>query len=104
MRALSRTIRTLAAVVALLLSAAPANAQQVCLLHGTAVAQLASQHSEQVLGRGLIGDGKAVVFLYSGDGPTTGARGRYMYLILDPADCVLDTKWVDGETFDRVHP
>ncbi len=50
------------------------------------------------------GDGDEVVFLYSGDGPTTGARGRYMYLILDPADCVLDSNWVDGDTFDRVRP
>ena len=55
-------------------------------------------------GLAVRGDGNAVVFLYSGDGPTTGARGRYMYLILDPADCVLETNWVDGKTFDRVHP
>jgi hypothetical protein len=45
-----------------------------------------------------------VVFLYSGNGPVTGARGRYMYLLLDPADCVLAHGWIDGETFDRVVP
>ena len=81
MKALSRTIRTLAAVVALLLSAAPANAQQVCLLHGTAVAQLASQHSEQVLGRGLIRDGKTVVEIFVSEAGTwtavvTDTQGR----------------------------
>ena len=64
MRALSRTVRALAAVVALLLSAAPAYAQQVCVLHGTAIAQLASQYSEQVVGRGLVGNGKAVVEIF----------------------------------------
>ena len=81
MKALSRTIRTLAAVVALLLSAAPAYAQQVCLLHGTAVAQLASQHSEQAIGRGLIGDGKAVVEIFVSEAGTwtavvTDTQGR----------------------------
>jgi hypothetical protein len=55
-------------------------------------------------GLAISGDGDEVVFLYSGDGPTTGARGRYMYVILDPADCVTDSSWVDGETFDRVSP
>jgi len=45
-----------------------------------------------------------VVFLYSGNGPVTGARGRYMYLLLDPADCVLAHGWIDGETYDRVVP
>ncbi|HEY5597486.1 MAG TPA: hypothetical protein VIK47_01665 [Kiloniellales bacterium] len=47
-------------------------------------------------------DPDEVVFLYSGDGPVTGARGRYMYLLLDPADCILGHDWIDGETFDRV--
>ena len=55
-------------------------------------------------GLAVSGDGDEVLFLYSGDGPTTGARGRYMYVILDPADCVLDSNWIDGDTFDRVRP
>jgi len=49
-------------------------------------------------------DGDEVLFLYSGNGPVTGARGRYMFLILDESDCVLRSDWVDGETFDRVSP
>jgi hypothetical protein len=48
------------------------------------------------------GDGDEVVFLYSGDGPVTGARGRYMYLILDPADCIIDSGWIEGAAFDRL--
>jgi len=46
--------------------------------------------------------GAAIVFLYSGDGPTTGARGRYMFLVVDEEDCVLAHGWIDGEVFDRL--
>jgi hypothetical protein len=49
-------------------------------------------------------DADEVVFLYSGNGPVTGARGRYMYLLLDPADCILAHGWIDGDTFDRLIP
>jgi len=48
--------------------------------------------------------GDEVVFLYSGNGPVTGARGRYMYLVLDPSDCVLDSDWIDGDAYDRAVP
>ncbi|HEX9791579.1 MAG TPA: hypothetical protein VGA60_13030 [Kiloniellales bacterium] len=57
---------------------------------------------EQKLAAGR--DADEVVFLYSGHGPVTGARGRYMYLLLDPADCILAHGWIDGETFDRAVP
>ena len=50
------------------------------------------------------GDGETVAFLYSGDGPTTGARGRYMYLILDDNDCIVKHGWVDGRVYDRLVP
>lgn len=46
--------------------------------------------------------GDAVAFLYSGDGPVTGARGRYLYLVLDAAGCILRQDWIDGEAFDRI--
>lgn len=46
--------------------------------------------------------GHAVAFLYSGDGPVTGKRGRYLYLVLDPGGCVLAHDWIDGEIYDRV--
>jgi len=55
-------------------------------------------------GLAIRGEGDEVIFLYSGNGPATGARGRYMYLILDSAGCILDSDWVDGDTFDRVVP
>lgn len=72
---------------------------------GGHAARFDGARGEQVMqGLAVRGGGDEVVILYSGDGPTTGARGRYMYLILDPADCVLDSDWVDGETFDRVSP
>jgi len=47
-----------------------------------------------------VASGAAIAFLYSGDGPTTGARGRYMFLVVDEKDCVLAHGWVDGATFD----
>jgi len=51
-----------------------------------------------------VADGAAVIFLYSGDGPTTGARGRYLFLVIDEEDCILAHDWIDGETFDRLLP
>lgn len=44
--------------------------------------------------------GPAVSFLYSGDGPVTGKRGRYLYLVQDGGSCVLAKDWIDGETYD----
>lgn len=46
--------------------------------------------------------GTEILFLYSGDGPTTGARGRYMFLVVDEAACVLAHGWIDGDAFDRL--
>ncbi len=46
------------------------------------------------------GAGPAVSFLYSGDGPVTGKRGRYLYLVHDGGSCVLAKDWIDGETHD----
>ncbi len=76
-----RTGRLLAATVLLLLSAAVANAQQVCMVHGTAVAQLEAQYDEQVVARGLFENGKAVVELFVSKTGTwtvvvTGVNGR----------------------------
>ena len=44
--------------------------------------------------------GPAVSFLYSGDGPMTGKRGRYLYLVHVGGSCVLAKDWIDGETHD----
>ncbi len=76
-----RTGRLLAASVLLLLSAAVANAQQVCVVHETVVANLAGQYDEQVTARGLFKGGKAVVELFVSKAGTwtvivTGVNGR----------------------------
>lgn len=46
--------------------------------------------------------GHAIVFLYSGHGPVTGARGRYLYTVLDEQDCILHHDWIDGAVYDQV--
>ena len=67
----------------------------------------ASRHSGEQ-GRAVMdmllfsGQGDEVAFLYSGDGPSTGARGRYMYMILDEDDCILKDGWLDGKVYDRL--
>jgi hypothetical protein len=72
---------------------------------GGHAARFDGERGDKVMeGLDIKGDGDEVLFLYSGHGPTTGARGRYMYLILDEADCILDSDWVDGDTFDRLSP
>ena len=59
-------------------------------------------HGQRVMDQlGVRAPGRDVAFLYSGDGPVTGARGRYMYLVLDEGECVLAHGWIDGTTFDR---
>ncbi len=69
---------------------------------GGHAARFDGEHADKVIAILAFDGGDEVVFLYSGDGPVTGARGRYMYLILDPADCIVTSDWVDGETFDRL--
>ena len=72
---------------------------------GGTASRHAGEQGRAVMDMLLFGDdGEAVAFLYSGDGPTTGARGRYMYLILDENDCILKHGWVDGRIYDRLAP
>ncbi len=72
MRALIRTVRVLAVIGVLYLSAPAAEAQELCVLHQSAVAKLAAQYDEQVVGRGLAQSGKAMVELFvSGTGSWT---------------------------------
>lgn len=72
---------------------------------GGPAARFEGETGDLVMGNLAVGrEADEVVFLYSGHGPVTGARGRYMYLLLDPADCVLAHGWIDGNTFDRVIP
>lgn len=69
---------------------------------GGEAARFDGERGRKVMG-GLATDavGDEVVFLYSGNGPVTGARGRYMYLVLDPSDCILDSDWIDGDSYDH---
>ena len=72
---------------------------------GGPAARFEGEAGDLVIGNLAVGrEADEVVFLYSGHGPVTGARGRYMYLLLDSADCILAHGWIDGETFDRVTP
>ncbi len=52
---------------AVMLTSQPADAQQVCLLHETAAKQLAEQHQETVVGRGLASNGKAMYEVFASE-------------------------------------
>jgi hypothetical protein len=68
---------------------------------GGQVARLTGDAAQAAMTRlGVGGKGVEIAFLYSGDGPVTGARGRYLFLVLDPGDCIAAQDWIDGETFD----
>lgn len=70
---------------------------------GGRAAHIDGDHAEKIIhGLAVGGDGDSVMFFYSGDGPTTGNRGRYMYLILDGPGCIVHSDWVDGDVFDRL--
>lgn len=69
---------------------------------GRLVQRVSGAEAEAITDSLRVFAGTAVVFLYSGDGPTTGARGRYMYLVVDESDCIRAHGWIDGEVFDRL--
>jgi hypothetical protein len=70
---------------------------------GDLVERVSGEAGQRVMqGLGETGPGVHVAFLYSGDGPVTGARGRYLYLVLDEDDCILRHDWIDGEVYDRL--
>ncbi len=52
---------------AVVVTSQPADAQQICLLHETAAKQLAEQHQETVVGRGLATNGKALFELFASE-------------------------------------
>ena len=62
---------------ATLLPAAPAAAQQLCLVHDNAVEELGKRYGEQVTARGLAQDGKAMVEVFSND------EGAWTILVTD---------------------
>ncbi len=59
----------------------PANAQELCLLRADAVTQLNGKYKEQVVGRGLVEDGRAMFELFVSESGTwtvvvTDTKGR----------------------------
>ncbi|RMD61749.1 MAG: hypothetical protein D6826_09125 [Alphaproteobacteria bacterium] len=70
---------------------------------GSEVERFTGARGQVILERLFAGDdSRAVAFLYSGDGPVTGKRGRYVFLILDDGDCILRHQWIDGDVYDRI--
>ncbi len=77
MGAMIRTLRILAALAVLFLSTPAAEAQEICVLRQSAVAKLAAQYDEQVVGRGLAQGGKAMVELF------VSATGTWTAVVTD---------------------
>ena len=73
-----------------------AQAQQLCLIHDDAIDKLAKQYGEQIAGRGLSGDGRAMVELL------TGEKGSWTIVITDVngRSCVIGT----GEAWTAIAP
>ncbi len=94
MKPASQVLRAIAAASALLLSAQSANAQQVCAPHEKAALQLEEKFDEQVIGRGLTPNGKAMFELFVGE------SGSWTVLVSDPSgrSCVV----VSGESWQRI--
>ena len=56
------------ALVALLVSATQADAQEMCLLHEAAVEQLAGRFGEHAVSRGVTEEGRAIIEVFAGKG------------------------------------
>ncbi len=67
MKSASQASSAIAIASALLLSAQPANAQQFCAPHEKATLQLEEKFDEQVVGRGLTPNGKAMFEVFVGE-------------------------------------
>ncbi len=81
MKAHRRTLGALALAASMLFPIADARAQQLCVLHDSAVSKLADQYGEQVAARGLVAGGKAVAELFVSEAGTwtvvvTDVEGR----------------------------
>ena len=66
-RAFAGIALAVSALGAVILTSQPAHAQQRCLLHETAAKQLAEQHQETVVGRGLAADGKSMYEMFASE-------------------------------------
>ena len=73
-----------------------AQAQELCLIRDDAIEKLGKQYGEQVAGRGLSGDGQAMVELL------TGEKGSWTLVITDVngRSCVIGS----GEAWTAIAP
>ena len=94
MKPASQVLSAIVIASALLLSAQPANAQQVCAPHEKATLQLEEKFDEQVVGRGLTPSGKAMFEVFVGE------SGSWTVLVSDPSgrSCVV----ASGESWQRI--
>ncbi len=94
MKPASQTLSAIVTTTALLLLALPAEAKQVCVTHDKAALELKEKFEEQVIGRGLTPNGKAMFELF------VGVSGSWTVLVSEPSgrSCVVAT----GESWQRV--
>ena len=94
MKPASQALSAIAVASALLLSAQPADAQQVCVPHEKAVVQLKKNFDEEVIGRGLTPSGNAMFELFVSD------SGSWTVLVSEPngRSCVIAT----GESWQQI--
>ena len=94
MKPASQALSAIVIASALLLSAQPANAQQVCAPHEKAVLQLEEKFDEQVVGRGLTPNGKAMFEVFVSE------SGSWTVLVSEPSgrSCVV----ASGESWQRI--
>ncbi len=85
MKPISQYISAFVLASALLLAVQPANAQQVCAPHEKTALQLKKNFDEQVVGRGLTPNGKAMFELFVSE------SGSWTVLASDPSgrSCVV---------------
>ncbi len=93
-KAPSQALSAIVIASALLLSAQPANAQQVCAPHEKAALQLEEKFDEQVIGRGLTPNGKAMFELFVSE------SGSWTVIVSEPSgrSCVVAI----GESWQRI--
>ena len=94
MKPISQYISAFVLASALLLAVQPANAQQVCAPHEKTALQLKKNFDEQVVGRGLTPNGKAMFELFVSE------SGSWTVLASDPSgrSCVV----ASGESWHRI--
>ncbi len=92
-RVVKAAVRTLAAAGILLIGAATAEAQQLCLVRDQAVTQLMKQYEEQAIGRGVADQGKAMVELFASE------KGSWTLVVtgVDGRSCVITggVSWIN---------